>query len=183
MYCKNLKNQYIRSCSLQFTVCSFQAVQSLKNQYIRRCSLQFTVLQFEGNAVSLCHGLRKRAKTINKQRKKGFTSCFYLEQHNFCNKNCLFDAKFFEFEVKSQSPFFLCSCIHPQHTVMPTRLASWRHFFFRYEISFCNYQTYLRNYQLLLFQVENILLKNKNAKVMKQLKPIDFLFIDFHTVV
>ena len=31
---------------------------------------------------------------------------FYLEWYNFYNKNCLFNEKIFEFEVKSYSPFF-----------------------------------------------------------------------------
>ena len=41
---------------------------------------------------------------------------FYTGKKNVCNKNCLFYAKFFEFEEFSMVPFF-CSSIQPQHTV------------------------------------------------------------------
>ena len=41
---------------------------------------------------------------------------FYTESWNATNKNCLFDAKFFEFEEFSIEPFFLGS-IQPQHAV------------------------------------------------------------------
>ena len=44
----------------------------------------------------------KLAKTLKKTAKKNFNFfvCmrFYLEGHNFYYKNCLFDAKFFEFK-------------------------------------------------------------------------------------
>ena len=41
---------------------------------------------------------------------------FYWGGKNFINKKCLFYAKFFEFEVKTQASFFWGS-IQPQHTV------------------------------------------------------------------
>ena len=52
----------------------------------------------------------KISKTLKKQWKKTsifFLKHFYVDWYNFYNKNCLFDANFFEFEVKSYSPFFL----------------------------------------------------------------------------
>ena len=42
---------------------------------------------------------------------------FYWGGKNFINKIGLFYATFFEFEVKSYSPFF-SSSIQPQHTVI-----------------------------------------------------------------
>ena len=32
---------------------------------------------------------------------------YYTGRKKFCNKDCLFDAKLFDFDVKSQAPFFL----------------------------------------------------------------------------
>ena len=55
--------------------------------------------------------LKRRGKKGENQEKKKlqifflFTH-FYAGRKNFINKNCLFYAKFFAFEVKSYSPFF-----------------------------------------------------------------------------
>ena len=75
----------------------------------------------------------KRAKTsknTEKTAKKNinFFLCmrFYLEGHNFYYKNCLLDAKFFEFEESTMEKFF-SSSIQPQHTVgrLDTMLGNW----------------------------------------------------------
>ena len=52
----------------------------------------------------------KKAKNQEeKTSKKNLFMHFYTESWNATNKSCLFDAKFFEFEVKTYSPFFLGS--------------------------------------------------------------------------
>ena len=70
----------------------------------------------------------KTSKNLKKTAKKNFKFFFVYALlmgggKNFINKNCLFDAKFFEFEEFTIAPFF-CSSIQPQHTVQNNQLKS-----------------------------------------------------------
>ena len=80
---------------------------------------------------------------------------FYWGGKKFTNKNCLFDTKFFEFEVKSYSPFFSSSI----HTVYTSNIKKQ---FWRFRHIFVGFSEYM-NFTITLTDFNNF--KDETARL------------------